>query len=901
MKSRFQFFVSFLLIFAFFINALPCGPTYVTPIFEYDFAPENPFENFAAGKIGIVKPTLHRSVLLAAYRYVNGGGFSAEEQKKLVEVWKAEFGNEDYRKDDIGEAVKVWIERRKEVVEKEEKTPEIYVEREYGGYDFFPNCTKNAFETAAETLSNRSASHGSNDKDVQNWVKAQDQVFINCASGRQIPEDADRTMTEWLRKDRAYQIAAAEFYSLNYEEAKRRFAEIAEDTDSTWQDTADYLVARTLIRQASLSKSQGESDEFYLEAEARLNKISSGGGKFSESAEKMLGLIKYRLHPQERVGELARKLSFQSGDGNFRQDVIDYTWLLDKFEKETLEAEEKRKEKVKIPETNANLPNLSSNSMTNSMMSNSVVIFNSTNTNTSIEKKNESDLTIYLYSDDYAQNWTFHVKPDATDEEALIEAERNVGRTLSEDMKKRVRAARKMAYSTRFSQSKQPEYQGGYYGSEETSLSILPEFLRGDDLTDWLFTYKIQNAESYLYALAKYRQTNSDLWLMTALSKADVNSTELKRLLEASEKISRSATAYATIAYHAAGIYIEQGKTAKAKKLLDEILNSSEELPISSRNQFLELRVKLAETLEEYIKYSLHKPFAFDFDGESGTIEEFIAEQKSYYDPKNSEQTREDYEREVEERFRHEKLWEDRLMFDRAAMEIFNQHFPLAVLLEVEKSPALPDYLRERFAAAIWTKAILLQDYATAQKISPELVKYKPELENLISRVNNAATPTRKRNAILYLILKNPVLSPYVEDDLEKSDNEPGAFDTNDWWCAPYDTEYSDEAGDEVPRALPEKPRFLTAAQSRTAQAERKRLKDLGDAPKFLGEKVLEWAKSSPNDKRIPESLQIVYEANGWKKYSCGNNEELREKIGSLLKKRYPQSEWTQKILTENQ
>jgi hypothetical protein len=892
MKTCLRFFVSWFLIFAFFINALPCGPAFVTPVFEYKFAPENPFENFAAGKIGIVKPTLHRSVLIAAFRYVNGGGFSFDEQKALVEVWKAEFSNEAYQSEDVGEAVKKWIEKRKEVIESEEKTPEIYVEREYGGYDFFPNCTKSAFETATETLGARISSHGSSSKDVLNWVKAQDQVFTNCASGRQIPDPADETLPEWLRKDRAYQIAAAEFYSLNYDEARRRFEEIAEDSDSVWQETADYLVARTLIRQASLSKSAKSANEFYAKAEERLSSVISKGNKYGDSAEKLLGLIKYRLHPEERVGELAQKISYFSGNQNFRQDLIDYTWLLDKFEKEALETEEKRKEKEKAAENQNN-----SNSI---ITSNTNLAWENSNAAAISEKKNESDLKIYLYSDDYSQSWTFYVRAEAMDEEAITEAEKAVGRPLSEEMKARVRQARQTAYAGQFSEGKQSEYQGGYYGSEERSLSILPDFLRREEVTDWLFTYQIQGAESYLYALSKYRQTDSDLWLMTALSKADKNSSELKRLLEAAEKMSSSSPAYPTVAYHAARIYLEQNKTSEVKKLLDEILNSSLDLPVSSCSQFLDLRLKLAESLDDFLRLALRKPFTFDFGGQSGTIDEFIAQQKSWYDPKYSQQTREEYDREIEESFKNEKLWQDRLMFDYPTINVLNQHFPLSVLIEAEKSPALPDYMRESFAVAVWTKAVLLQDYAAAAKIEPELFRIKPELQKQLEQIKNSKTETEKENARLYLILKNPVLSPFIENPLEKSDNEANSYDTNDWWCAPFDSEYDDQTGGEMPAYVPEKPRFLTAEQSLAAQNERKKIKELGDAPKFLGEKVLEWAKRSPADKRVPESLFIIYEANGWKKYSCGNNEDLREKAAALLRKRYPQSEWTQKFNIEN-
>ena len=889
MKNIIRFVVSIVLVFTFTANVLPCGPSYVTPLFEYEHAPENPFENFAAGKLGILKPTQRRLVLIAAYRYLNGGGFSQNEQKALVDVWKAEFNNQPYEEENISETVKSWIEKRKSVVGKEEKTPEIYVERPYeGGYDFFPNCTKNAFETAETTLSDRITSHGSDDKDVLNWVKAQDKVFENCASGKAMPDAPNDSMSEWLQKDRAYQIAAADFYSLDYDSAKQHFAAITLDSASPWQETAEYLVGRTLLRQASLTKDRAKTQAIYTEAEQNLSLVANKGGKFANSAGKLLGLIKYRIHPQDRVRELAQVIATQDGE-NFRQDLVDYNWLLDKFEKESLEAESVRQlEKKRLEE--------GGNSNSNANVATEV---NSANTNTEPEQK-DGELKIYVYSEDYSQNWTFYVPADATDNETLAKAETAVGKPLTDKMKEQVREARKTAYNGRFSQDREPEYEGGYYGSETTSLGILPDFLRLDDLTNWLFAFQIQGNEAYLYAMAQWRQTNSVLWLMTAISKAEKSSAELDKLLEATDKIDRDSAVYPTIAYHKARILMELGKTADAKKLLDDILNSGADLPISTRNMFLGQRIKLADTLEDFLKFAQLKPFAFDFDGQSGTIDEFIAQEKAWYSPESyPDQTREQYEKEVEERFAAQKVWENRTMFDTPTIELMNQHFPLPVLLQAEKSPALPEYLRERFAAAIWTRAVLLDDFANADKIAPELVGFHPEFKDFMDKVFLAKTPLGRKRAALFFILKNPVLSPYLEDGLGKSENEFGSFDSNDWWCAPYDMEYDDATNTEVKAKLPPRPLFLTAAQTNDAQAERAKLKVIGDAPKFMGEKVLEWAKLAPTDKRIPESLFIVWEANGWTKYGCGNNEELRAKIGNWLKKKYPESEWTQKAIDE--
>lgn len=891
MKKSVRFAVSAFLTLAFFSNVLPCGPGFTTPIFQYKHAPENPYENFAAGKIGVLKPTYRRVVLLAAYRYLNNGTFTADEQRGLVDVWNAEFNNKDFQDNEVGEAVKAWVEKRKDVAGQEEKIPEIYAERSYGGYDFFPNCTKNAFETATQTLSDRISSYGSDDKDVKAWLAAQDEVFSNCASGKQTPEAPSDQMPEWLRHDRAYQIAAAEFYSLEYEKAKNDFAEIAQDTSSPWQETADYMVGRTLIRQASLTKDETKINGFYAQAEQHLQMVLNKGGKFQDSTAKLLNLVKYRLRPEERVGELARNFAY-SGSRNFRQDLIDYNWLLDKFEKETLEREEKRKEELKPKEANSNTPIVNLNP--GETCPTGAVCVNPANTSS----PNEGDLQIYLYTDDYQQNWTIYIKPDATDAEAIAEAERVTGKPLTDKMKERLLDSKKIAYGTRYSNAYQSGYAGGYYGTEKTSLSILPEFLRQDELTEWLFTFQIQNNEAYLYSLNKFKQNSSDLWLLTALSKADKSSAELNRLLEATDKISFSSPAYPTVAYHKARILLEQNKMVEAKKLLDEIINSSIDLPVSSRNQFLELRLKLSDTLDDFLKFAQQKPFAFDFDGFSGSIDQFIAEQKSWYSASYEPQTREEYEREVEDRFKEEKQWQERLMFDDKTIEIINEHFPLAALAEAEKSPALPDYLRERFALAIWTRAALLDDFATAARIAPEVVKFKPETEELMNAFLAAKTLPAKKRAALFLILKNSNLNPYISSGMGTPAEGFRMYATN-WWCEPYDAFYDEETGEEAPRKLSQRPAFLTQAQSDAAQKELKKLKAYGDAPKFLGAKVLEWARLAPLDKRVPESLYIMYEANGWDKYGCGNNEELREEIGNLLKNRYPQNEWTRQMINE--
>jgi hypothetical protein len=905
MKNFTRLLICAFLLFTFVLNILPCGPSYITPIFDRKDAPDNPFHNFATGKIGIVKPTYHRVVLFAAYRYLNGGTFTESEQKSLVEVWDADFNNKEFDdRNAINEAIKKWIEKRREVVGKEEKTPEIYAERDWGGYEFFPNCTKNAFETATKTLSDRITSHSSEDKNVKEWIKGQDTVFQNCAGGKSLPDAPSAEMSDWLQKDRAYQIAAADFYATNYDAARIRFSDIAQDNNSPWQELSEYLVGRTLIRQASLSKDKEKAAIYYKEAEQTMQAVASRSGKYSLDAEKLLGLIKYRLHPQERVRELAQKLTFQ-GNENFRQDLIDYYWLLDKFEKETLETEEKRKAAA-----NSNTDN--TNSAYNPDSNTNQVNWEELNE----QRENGEILTIYfsynqgtLVGNTATSYKSYTFKPDITIDEAVSMVSNDIGRQLTneeiERLTKSVEEAKKqreyyISPNFRLEKQIQKGYQGGYWGEEKLSLSLLPDFLRSDDLTDWLFIYQMQNAEAYLYSLSKYHQTEADIWLMTAISKAEKSSTELNFLIDSAKKLPTTSPAHPTVAYHLARVLTLQGKTAEAKKYLDEIMQSSIDMPISTWNQFLALRMDLSDTLDDFLKYAQRKPFAFDWDGESGTIDEIIAEQKSWYNPESyPDKTREQYEREIEENFQDMRVWQDRFAFDYKTVQIMNIHFPLSVLVEAQKSPALPDYLREKFALAVWTRAVILGDFVTADKITPELIKYHPEFEESLKPVSVARTPITKQNAAIYFILQNPVVSPFIEDGMGKSDNEFEMWDANDWWCAPYEEVYDENSGNSRPISSVPKPTFLTAAQSAKGLAERKKIAEMEDAPKFLANKVLEWQKRSPLDKRIPESLYIVYQANGWTKYGCGNNEDLQQQIGNLMRKRYPNSEWTKKLNSE--
>jgi len=556
--------------------------------------------------------------------------------------------------------------------------------------------------------------------------------------------------------------------------------------------------------------------------------------------------------------------------------VIDYNWLLDKFVKEALEAEDKRKadEKARLHPEETPVP-----------------------TPAPTEESDPNVLELSLYANE--KSYPFKVKASATDADAIAAALAAVGRPLTDVEKQQVRYARQSAYTGRFSTAKVSDYDGGYWGDEKLTPAIVPPYLRQDEMTDWVLTFQMSSPEAYAHSLAMYKAGGSQLWLMTALSQADANSPELKILLDAADRTDTSSTAFPTIAYHHARLLLATGKQVEARKLIEDALASGDILNTSARNSFIALRLTLARTMEDWLRDSLMKPYAFDFDGDVSSIDEIIVEQKKWYDPEYNKEGKEAFEQQVDNNFKDDRLWQERTMFDDPTIEVLNRHFPTPVLLQVKDSPALPDYMRERFVLALWTRSWLLKDDATLNKLTPELLNYHPDFQPYFDRIAAAKTPQARQNALLFFVLKNPIVNPYIPTGMGRDTNEQDQMANDNWWCS-YESELNDETDPDDPsKQPPKRPSFLTAAQSASAQAERKRLNDIGDAPKFLANEVMAWAKRSPLDKRIPEALYIVIEANGWTKYGCGNNEDLKTEMTKYLKAHYPANEFVRKLEEE--
>jgi hypothetical protein len=328
-------FIAFALLTIIFWHApisLACGPFTLSAIFTFTVHPEYPLEKFASGDVGVLQPTYARSYLFVAYRHLIGAGFTQQEQRALVDLWRARL---DFKwRTDGQDWVQEWLAARVKVpgVSPAPKI-EVYRSREKPNeYETYLNCQNDAFNNATTTLNARIAKFGAEHSLIKDWVGAQDEVFANCSEGKHIPSAAPSDADSLIRSDRSYQVAAANFYSSNFAEAKTLFESISHDSNSPWHKTAPYLIARTLVREASLGAPE-KKNESLAAAEKQLNAIlkTQTLRETHAAAKRLMNVVRLRLHPEARLHELAHSLMGKNQNEDLKQNLWDYTTLLDQF------------------------------------------------------------------------------------------------------------------------------------------------------------------------------------------------------------------------------------------------------------------------------------------------------------------------------------------------------------------------------------------------------------------------------------------------------------------------------------------------------------------------------------------------------------------------------------------
>jgi hypothetical protein len=310
--------------------ATPCSFD-TMPVLFYEVRPDWPIDQYVDGHLGIVQPTYARSHLVVAFRYLSGNPPSAVEREAFRELLRHRL-HEYPDGARPADPVEQWERLRTTIRGVEYKWPPNRERAGVDTYDSYTNCTDDAFATASATLALRMKTFGAMNPAVLRWLDAQETVFANCSGGEARVPAYDPSLPAVLRADRRYQIAAANFYALRYDDARAQFLAVAGDKDSPWQKTARLVATRILIRAENLGVPVHEADPLAI-ADEELRAILADASMKSmhDAAWDLLAVTTFRRDPEQRLRDAVKGITGgETSARRVRTHFADYTILLDK-------------------------------------------------------------------------------------------------------------------------------------------------------------------------------------------------------------------------------------------------------------------------------------------------------------------------------------------------------------------------------------------------------------------------------------------------------------------------------------------------------------------------------------------------------------------------------------------
>ena len=403
--------------------------------------------------------------------------------------------------------------------------------------------------------------------------------------------------------------------------------------------------------------------------------------------------------------------------------------------------------------------------------------------------------------------------------------------------------------------------------------------VRGDDLTDWIYTFQSDTAEARKHALAQWQATQTNAWLIAVLSKTTGEDSNAGDLISVARQIRPDAPAFPSASFHAVRLLIGGQKLTDAHGLVDELLkNNRARFDPSSLNLLLSQRMSLAGNLSDLLAYASRVPAGLSWNDDGREV------------PAEASEIGEE-----------SKAMLGKPLFDKDAGDVLNQKLPLSLLQEAAKNPTLPQHLRRDVAQATWLRAVLLEDFKVADQVTPTLKTLVPDLAGLLNDFAATTQPDAKKFAGIYSWLKFPGLEPVVDVGIGRQTalNQQDTYRDN-WWCGAAFPSNPDKKEEESgPRSFTaaegkRSPRFLTAGEVAAATKEYQQLTSLGAAPNYLCQQVIQWANNNPNDPRVPEALHLAVNTT---RYGCTDKQTGRwsKAAYDLLHRKYPNSPWAKK------
>ena len=417
-----------------------------------------------------------------------------------------------------------------------------------------------------------------------------------------------------------------------------------------------------------------------------------------------------------------------------------------------------------------------------------------------------------------------------------------------------------------------------YAGQSELKWTGIPGKVKTKEMTDWILAFQCPGIPAFAHCMERWQKTKSLPWLLATLSKAEPKDKGLAQLLEAANKVSFDSPAYLSISYHLVRLQSQIDKVAQARKRLQAIASKSGQLPLSTVNEFKELRARTADSVKDLVRDCVINPATI------GVGESDLPLRNAKVCGTNSPQ-----------------------IFDSKTVDILNKNVPLSLFKKVASNPVLSARLRQEALANIWVRAVLLGDDSVSVSVSKQLMQQSPAFNPYLKSWLNAGSAAEKKYLSAYFILKFPGLRPYLTGGLPRPTpvNKIDTYQENWWKDAKGDPSMYEDYGDpdlhrgvegpvrgDLPPLRP--PAFLTSKERSRLAAEMKSLTAVSPAPNYLCAQIISWSKEKPNDPRVPEALHLAVVATRYGATDDGTSKYSKQAF-QILHKKYPKNQWTKK------
>jgi hypothetical protein len=366
-------------------------------------------------------------------------------------------------------------------------------------------------------------------------------------------------------------------------------------------------------------------------------------------------------------------------------------------------------------------------------------------------------------------------------------------------------------------------------------------------MIDWVITFQMRTEPARQHALQQWAQTPTLPWLIAAISKAEPLDSQTPALIRAAAEVPETSPAWQTVTYHRARL-LSSRDPVKARALLDKTLdNVRASGPPSSINAFTALRIKTATTFDDFLTYAPRHDLLPSGQYAFGV-----------QDCKSCDQTLAP------------------LQFDDDAAGFFNRQAPLSLWIEAAKSSALPANMRRALLLSGWTRAVVLQDTASARSFAQLLsAEHAPPI----------ALPDQVGFQAWLTILRNPGLRFYLDAGIPRSQLLAVLNSYGDSW---WDANWANTGG--APSTL-DTATFLSAKNIAEAKEQVHALILAESATKWLGRHVIDEAKSNAANQGVPEALHLVVRASRYGPHDS----EISAEAFRILHRNYPNNPWTKK------